>query len=361
MPEDTHAPLDSLTLLHDIDTHGTVRSLIELGDQIQDIWEISQRIQKIDLSQIETIVVAGMGGSILGTETILSVYKQSLPLPIVICPDYSLPAYVGKKSLVIASSYSGTTIETVTALKDAISRGALVAGITSGGDVASLIQAASGPLLTFPTEHNPSAIPRMALGYSIFGQIALFARLGIISLSNVEYMEVLNAVANAQMAYGFSIPQESNPAKLLAFELYNRLPLIIPAEHLEGAAKVFLHQLHENAKQLSALFAVPEMNHHLLEALKYPQQTEMSSLALTFHSQLYSSENARRVEVSEEIFANHSIEVRSLDLQSPSRISQSFELITFAGYVALYLALLNGVDPGATKQVEYLKATLKVQ
>ncbi|MFZ1721653.1 MAG: SIS domain-containing protein [Microgenomates group bacterium] len=350
--------LNNRDAMLEIDSRGALASIEQFGDQVQDVWKTANSISPIDVSKFNKIVVAGMGGSILGTHVIQTLFSSELLVPVLIAPDYEVPKYVDENTLVVASSYSGTTAETISATKDAIRKNAHLSGITSGGDISEILSESDAPFLKFETTHNPCGVPRMGLGYAIFGQIALFAKLGFLSVTDEMYREVLESIAYAQLQFSVAVEQDKNAAKLLAYELVDRLPLIIGSEHLDGAAHIFSNQLNENSKQLATYFTTPELNHHLLEALDFPKQSELSTITIALHSDLYHPENTRRLELTEELFHKHSLETRAFTLHSKTKLGQVFELIVFSWYVSYYLAILNSVSPGETSQVEWFKSAL---
>jgi len=358
--------LDNQDHFESLDSTKTLLSIELIGNQIQEIWqlsdslEVSKEIQeKITLKKFAHIVVCGMGGSILGTDIIQSLFTESLPAPLTIVPDYTLPAFVNEHSLVIAASYSGGTEETWTAVQTAHQKGATIAGITSGGKIANFLKENNYPCLQFSQEHNPSQIAKMGLGYSIFGQMMLFAKLGLITLSENDYQTILNAVATAHLKMSSTVIQQQNIAKLLAFQLYDRLPMVLAAEHTAGAAHVFVNQLNENAKTLAEFHIIPEMNHHLLEALAFPKSTKDHTSWISVKSNLYQAENQKRVTVTEQTLEDHGFPVTLHQLTEETKLGQVFELLMLGTYTSFYLAMLHNVDPGPIPVVDWFKAELK--
>ncbi len=357
MPENI---LDSRTLIAEIDKHNMLGSIEQLGSQVQQIWEIAQKLT-FDPSyrEVTNVVVAGMGGSALGTHVIQTVFKEELAVPVTIVPDYELPQFVNEKTLVIASSYSGSTEETLAATEDAIKRGAKITGITSGGKLAELLRQHNYPVLVFDPIYNPSNQPRMGLGYSIFGQIALFAQLGFLKVDQTVYTKVLEAIAAAHLISGVDLPADTNPAKILAYECTTRIPVITVAQHLEGTGHVFANQLNENAKTYSEYRVIPEINHHLMEGLRFPKQTDDVLLFFLIHSDLYTEHTKRRITLTEQVLEKNTIEHRSLQLTAQTKLEQAFEMLTFGAYVSLYLSMLQGIDPSPIPWVDWFKSELQ--
>jgi len=343
-----------------LDKSNTIGSIEQLGDQIQHVWEIAQQV-KFDQSyqKINLVVVAGMGGSALGTHVIQSIYKNELKVPVIICNDYKLPNYVNEKTLVIASSYSGNTEETLSALADGIKKGAKITGITSGGQLAIILKEKKYPHLIFEAKYNPSNSPRMALGYSIFGQMSLFSQLELLNITHKNYEQVLETIAKLQTELSRHVKTDNNPAKLLAFSFVDRLPIITVAQHLEGAAHVFANQINENSKQYSEFRVIPEINHHLMEGLKFPQNNEHRLIYATFSSNLYLKSNQQRMILTQQVIEKNNLSYLDHQLTSPSKLTQAFELILLGSYTNYYLAMLNGQDPTPIPWVDWFKKQLK--
>lgn len=352
--------LDSREELQAIDSLNALGSIEQLGSQVQQIWEDSKSLQFDDsYRQVKNVVVAGMGGSALGTHVIQTVFKDELHIPVLVVPDYELPSFVNEETLVIASSYSGTTEETLAAVQDAHRKGAKIAGITSGGKLAEFLRSNNYPAIVFETTYNPCNSPRMALGYSVFGQIALFAQAGLLKVTETEYKAVLETIADAHMRMGMNVAQESNVAKILAYEMHERIPVVVIAEHLEGVAHVFANQINENAKTYSEYRVVPELNHHLMEGLQFPESNSNNLLFLCVQSELYVQGNQRRMELTEQVLEKNKIEYRELTLTSKTKLEQAFELLVLGSYSSFYLALLNNQNPTPNPWVDWFKAELK--
>lgn len=352
--------LDSRAEIQTIDTLNALGSIEQLGSQVQQIWEDSKTLQfDENYRQIKNVVVAGMGGSALGTHVIQTVFKDELHFPVLVVPDYELPSFVNSETLVIASSYSGTTEETLAAVQDAHKKGAKIAGITSGGKLADFLRSNNYPAIVFETTYNPCNSPRMALGYSVFGQIALFAQAGLLKVTETEYRAVLETIADAHMRMGIDVSQEKNVAKILAFEMHDRIPVVMIAEHLEGVAHVFANQINENAKTYSEYRVVPELNHHLMEGLQFPESNGSNLLFVAVHSDLYVTGNQRRMELTEQVLEKNKIEYRELTLTSKTKLEQAFELLVLGSYSSFYLALLNNQNPTPNPWVDWFKAELK--
>jgi glucose/mannose-6-phosphate isomerase len=352
--------LDTIEEIKTLDAHNALGAIEEMGSQISQVWESVQNLAiPADYAEATNIVVAGMGGSVLGTHVIQTLFKDQIKVPIIIAPDYEVPAFVNSHTLVVASSYSGSTEETLAATKDAFAKGAKVMGITSGGALAALLAEHNAPCLVFDPIHNPSNCARMGLGYSIFGQIALMAKAGHIVLQQTHVDTILEVIAQAHVQQAITVEQATNPAKILAFQLYQKIPVITVAEHLEGIAHVFANQLNENAKTFSEYRVIPELNHHLLEGLKFPEGLKSEAFFLSLGSSLYHPSNQLRLKLTQELYQENGLECLLHTVQASSKIGQAFELLVFAAYTSFYLAMLYNQDPIPNPNVDWLKKTIK--
>lgn len=352
--------LDSREEMGKLDTHNGLRSIEELGSQIKQAWEETRGISfPQSYTKVRNIVVAGMGGSAYGTHVIQTLFKDELKVPVFSIPDYTLPAWVNSETLVVLSSYSGNTEETLSAGEDARKKGALITGLASGGKLAQFLQEHNYPGYIYKATFNPCNVPRYALGYSVFGQIALLERTGLLPLTQSDYEEVLAVVADVQLTMSADVSQEKNFAKILAFECVQRLPVVVVAEHLEGAGHVVANAFNETAKTYSEYRVIPELNHHLMEGIGISGLDESFLLFLTVGSDLYSKSNMRRVELTEQVIEKNKRDYKRLTLRSKTKIGQVFELLAIGAYTTYYLAMLGGENPTPNPWVDWFKKELQ--
>lgn len=352
--------LDSLEAMKQIDKSNVLGSVQSLAAQVRDTWEQVQELElHIDASKIRNVVVAGMGGSQLGPDVIKHVFKDQLEVPFEIYNHYQLPKYVGEDTLVLLSSYSGTTEEIVAAGQEAKASGAQVLVISTGGTLLDMAKDNNWDAHVIKPSHNPSNQPRMAIGYSVFGVVALLIKAGLLSVEESQVQAVIKRIEETAAGLEVDIPQDNNPAKQMAFNMLNRIPVLIAAEHLEGAVHVFNNQLNENAKTYSEYRILPELNHHLMEGLRFPQENDKNLFFVLFNSTLYHPRVQKRVEVTQEVIDRAGIDTTTLLIDSQSRLEQAFEVITFGAYTNFYLAMLENIDPAPIETVDYFKEQLK--
>lgn len=334
-----------------LDTLKVGESVKQFPDQCEQvIREVSQQIIPPECALAENVVISGMGGSALGGRVVANLERQTLKVPIVISTEFHLPNFVNHKSLVVISSYSGNTEETLTALKEAQARNARIYVLTSGGRLGQIAAEQNLPHYIFKPRHNPANQPRLGLGYNTLAIVTLLSRC---QLTHPSFE--LNQLPVYLRARQTEFPRLVTIAK----QLQGKIPVLLAAEHLKGAAHSFKNQLNENAKTFAAYFDLPEANHHLLEGLTFPRTNSHNLAFLFFTSTKYHPELIRRIPATMQVARKNHIPVLEHKLDGPNRLFETLEMIQAGGYIAYYLALLNGVDPGPIPWVDWYKDEIR--
>lgn len=358
MPENTSI-LDNLEAIRELDKSNVLGSIQALAQQIEDAWDQVQSLNlSIDTEKVRNVVISGMGGSALGPDVIKRCFKQQLSVPFEIVNDYTLPGYVNEHTLVVVSSYSGTTEETVSSLEEATRRGAQVLVVSTGGDLKRIADEQGYSTYLINPVNNPSNQPRMAIGYSVFGIIALLQKIGLFQITDSEVNSVIATVRRLTAELDATVPQTENQAKQMAYQILGRIPVFVAAEHLEGAVHVMQNQFNENGKSYAEYRVIPELNHHLMEGLRFPQDNDKFLFFLLFQSNLYHERTQRRFEITQQVIEQAGIDSELIELQNTSALEQVFEVITFGAFTNFYLAVLEGIDPAPIATVDFFKAEL---
>ena len=353
--------LDDLQSINKLDKSNVYGSFVALADQIKDAWT---SVNKLELPKecalAKNVVLAGMGGSALGGRVVKSLAGDRLRAPFEVVNDYHLPAYVGKDSLVILSSYSGTTEEVLSCGNQALSKQAGIFVIATGAKLQAFAQENSLPGYIIDPRFNPSNQPRMAVGYAIVAVLALLARCEFIYLRQDEMKNVESTVRGFIQEFIIEVGEKDNLAKKIAARLRNKMAILVASEHLVGAAHVFKNQLNENSKTFSALFELPELNHNLMEGLRNPAEAKRFWHFLFFESDSYFESVSKRYKITEDVVNRNEVGFSVYKLRSPDKLEQIFELITLGSFINFYLAMLYGIDPAPIKWVDYFKQELSV-
>lgn len=352
--------LDDKAKIVQLDSKNMLGSIQLLEKQVEEVLDQVKKVKiTVSYKKASNIVVLGMGGSALGAHLIKSVFLEGLKIPVEIVNGYQAPGFVSEKSLVIASSYSGSTEEVLNAAQDAKKKKAKIIVIASGGKLADWAKQNKIPVLVFTTNNNPCGSPRMGLGYSIFGQIVLLANAGILKLSTEKIKNVLQIISKYNSLFGVDNPEKSNPAKQLATNLLGKSVWYAASEHLAGNAHIAANQMNESAKRFGGYFTVPEMNHHLMEGLLFPENNKQSIKFLLFESGLYDERVRKRYEITKQILDKNGIGNVVYKCQEKNRLLQACEVLVLSSYTSFYSAMLQGIDPTAIPVVDFFKAQLK--
>jgi glucose/mannose-6-phosphate isomerase len=312
-----------------------------------------------EYKKVKNVVVSGMGGSRFPALIVYNLFKEELTVPYVVIDDYNLPKFVNSDTLVVLSSYSGSTEEVVECGKKAKAMGAKLTGISAGGETAKFLKENGAPAYVYDPVENPSGQPRIGFGYSVGGHISLMIKLGLLPVDPKIVEEAISKLDGLLSSYLLETPEAQNPAKQLAQKMYERYPYYLVAEHLTGVGNAVQNQTNETAKSISSFRVIPELNHHMMEGLKFPTAHQKMALFVLFYSSLYSSSIQKRFRITKDVIEQNKIETVWHELKGATKIEQVFELMGFGSYLSMYLSTLYEQDPTAIPYVDYFKDQLK--
>lgn len=319
-----------------------------LTAQIDQGWELMNEIKLPgNYQNFDNIVICGMGGSQIGFAMIQQALLKETKIPIYINNDYSLPAFANKKSLIILSSYSGTTEEVISCWQEVIKKGYKGFIITSGGLLARRI-GKSVPGIKFAADFNPSKQPRLGLGYSIGVFLSLLNQLKVIKLSKKTFAQINSSVS------------DNGDIKKLATKVAKKLILVISAEHLAGSAHILANQINESGKNQAYWSNLPELNHHFLESLVFPSGlAKQKMLVLFLESKNYSAKIQKRISVTKKVLKKQGVKIESINVATKNLLEDSLSTLQVGSYLCYYISVVNGVDPLDIPWVDYFKKELK--
>ncbi len=338
-----------------VDASGMRTHLEALAGQVDAAWQQASAFDAPAACREATaILVAGMGGSAIGADLLRGLYVDRLRVPLVVWRDYGLPAWVSAQTLVIASSFSGGTAETLSAVARAQAVGAPILGITTGGALADTLTAGGYPLLRFTYEGQP----RAALGYSFGLLLGALARLRYLPDQSAAVASAVASLHEATARLGPAVPAADNGAKLLALALRDRLGLIYGGGFLAPVARRWKGQLNENAKHWAAFDALPELNHNAVMGYAFPHPSGERIMGVLLRSSLLPPELAFRGTVTLELLTRAGIPHSAVDAWGDGPLAHLLTTVAYGDWTSYYLALLNGIDPTGIAAIDYLKARL---
>lgn len=338
-----------------IDPKGMYRWVADFHAQAEEAVRIGTKAPlRLNIRGIRNIVLTGLGGSAIGGDILRSYLADDLKIPFVVNRHYVLPRFVDKHTLVVVSSYSGNTEETISAHKDAIRRKARVLCISTGGETARLAQKHRQAWVKIPGGLSP----RAALGYSFFPLLVVFGRLGLIKPRTKDIKETIALLKERSALYARPDAPDNAPLQL-AQRLVGKFPVVYSAvEHFDAINFRWRGQIAENAKQLSSGHVLPEMNHNELVGWKVLKAL-MKDMHVVF---LKDGETHKRIVMREEItkliVATYAGAVTDVRSEGKSLLARMFSLIHFGDWMSLYLAILNNEDPEPVEVIDYLKNEL---
>lgn len=351
--------LDDVVSMKTLDPSDVLASTGLFPDQCKQAWEESSHITFPDFyKKVSNIVVCGMGGSRFTPKTIKELYRDRIRVPYEIVEDYSLPVYVGPSSLVILSSFSGTTEEVIHCGTEAFARGAKLTAVVQGGEIALMLKEHNLPGYIFNPKFNPCGQPRIGGGYLLMGHMGILKAVGFLDVTDTEITEAIAFAKTIGNRYKAQTTEAHNPAKQLARLLYDRHPFIVTAEFLKGFGNAFANQVNETAKMISDYRYIPELNHHLMEGLKRPDSLHQNGLFLFFLSDLYTLPIQKRFAITADVVKKQQVATHAITLHGTSKLAQVLEAYTLSGYVSFYMAMLYENDPVAIPWVTYFKQQL---
>ncbi|HEC33296.1 MAG TPA: bifunctional phosphoglucose/phosphomannose isomerase [Chloroflexi bacterium] len=347
--------LDDVATYRELDAAGMRERMGELPRQCADAWALTEGLEfPPSYRQVGEVIILGMGGSAIGGALLASLVAGECPLPILSVRGYDLPAHVGPESLVVASSYSGNTEETLSAFTQAVERGSPLVAVVTGGRLAAIAEEKRIPLVRF----DYCSQPRAALGYSFTLLLGLLCRLGLLRDYRADLEEAVAVMEERQKELSPDVPVVRNPAKRLAGQLVGRLPVVYGAGFLSPVARRWKGQFNENAKNWAFWEELPELNHNAVVGYGMPDGVRERAAVLMLRSSFDHPRVQARWEVTQELLLREGVMVDVRWGRGASPLAQMFSLIHFGDYVSLYLAVLNGADPTPVPPIDCLKRRL---
>lgn len=319
--------------------------IAEFPQQLLEAVEIGKNASLTPLrKEIRNIVVAGMGGSGIGGDLVRGMVHTKLAVPLVVIKDYFLPYWVDEHTLLIASSYSGNTEETIHVLEEAIRRQCKIVCISSGGSVAHLAAKAGLDYIRIPS----GMPPRACLGYSFVQQLFILKRYNFI---DDGFLVGLTQAARLLVKEQKRIQRQ---AKSLARKLNRRLPVIYSTTDLEPVALRWRQQINENGKMLCWHHVLPEMNHNELVGWRNPGKYAVVFL----RSETDYARNQQRINIARNIITQYTKHIVDVWARGDSYVERVLYLIHLGDWMSYYLAERRNVDPVEVNVIDYLKAEL---
>ncbi|MCJ7715969.1 MAG: bifunctional phosphoglucose/phosphomannose isomerase, partial [Anaerolineales bacterium] len=326
-----------------------------LPEQLESAWSEAQALPLSDFKGIKKVLITGMGGSAIGASLLKAYAAPIASVPIEVHRDYGLPAWAnGKDTLVIVSSHSGNTEETLSAMETALERGCSLLAISTGGKIADLAREKDVDLWIF----NHKGQPRAAVGYSFCLLLNVFFRLEFLPDPKEEIKDAVAEMQKGRDLFAPELPDHHNPAKRLAGQLIDRWVSVFAADLLAPVARRWKGQISEIAKAWGQFEALPEADHNTLAGIVNPEANLVKTMALFLQADANHPRNQRRIELTKKGFMIEGLCTDLVQATGKTRLAQMWNLIQFGDFTAYYLAMAYDVDPTPVAAIENLKREL---
>ncbi|MDP2363928.1 MAG: bifunctional phosphoglucose/phosphomannose isomerase, partial [Ignavibacteria bacterium] len=301
---------------------------------------------------ISNIVISGLGGSAISADLIKNFLADELTIPLFVNRSYNLPKFAGNNTLFIASSYSGNTEETISALQKAIKLKCKIIAITTGGELEAISNKENIPCIKVQKGFQP----RYSLGLSFFTLLKVLQEIKLIDDQSLIVEKIKSNWKNNGMAFS----KEGNAAYTIAESLLGFIPVIYSVADSTSAVGYRLKcQLNENSKLHAFHNEVPEMNHNEIIGWESYHEKIFHSKIIIIQDENYHPQIKKRFEILKDIFAKTGVETLTLKSNEELFKVRLLDLIYLGDWISYYVGVLRGYDPSEIDNIYTLKDRLK--
>ena len=344
--------LDDASTFARIDPQDMLAQIDSLPDQLQAAWRLGSDLPLPGWQGIHQVIIAGLGGSAIGGDLLSAYIEPSCRVPVLLHRDYGLPAWGrGAETLVIASSHSGNTEETLSAFEVAVDQGCRTLAVSTGGELAKMAQKAGVPWWRF--EHHSQ--PRAAVGFSFGLLLAALTRLELVPDASKAIQDTVALMKAQQSHLVAEVPVAKNPAKRIAGQLMGRWVTVFGAGVLGPVARRWKCQVNELAKAWSQFDLLPEGDHNSLAGTMFPQEILPRMMALFLRGPADHPRHRLRLDLTRKALMLEGINTDFIDAQGDRPLMNQWTMLHFGDYTAYYLAVAYGVDPTPVEALQAFK------
>ena len=347
--------LDDLEVYKQFDPSNMLAQLYGLPQQCRAAWHKAIDFElPPDYTMVDKIVILGMGGSAIGGDLVRTL-ASPIDKPIIfVYRDYDLPAFIDDRTLIIASSYSGNTEETLSGFSWVLERNCKKLVMTTGGRLKELAENARVPVFTI----DHVSPPRAALGYSFLPLVAFLQQMGFLDDKSAEMEAMIQSLETLLWELKEGNPSSSNPAKQLAANLHGKIAVIYGAGILSEVARRWKTQINENSKAWAFHETFPELNHNAVVGYQFPPELASKVFVVLLRCPFLHPRTLIRYQVTSAILKQNGISHQIIDSKGGHELSQMMSLVFFGDWTSYYLSILYQIDPSPVKAIDYLKKRL---
>lgn len=300
---------------------------------------------------INKIIISGLGGSAISGDLLKNFLKDELTVPVQINRNYFLPSFADENTLLIVSSYSGNTEETISSFNDGMKRKCKIICLSTGGKLEKLAVDNSIPFIRLQKGFQP----RYALGLSFFSLLKVFEKLQIIPSQE----EIINKIIFLWKGKAAEYSTEENTPLTIAQQLIGFVPIIYSASDYTNAVGYrFKSQLNENSKLHAFHHEFPEMNHNEIIGWESHQQKQLHTKVIYLLDETYHSQIKKRFQIVSDFIKKTDVEIISLESKENNFKVRIMDLIFLVDWISFYLGVIRRFDPSEIEYINLLKDRL---
>lgn len=339
-----------------LDPDDMIGHINRLPDQLAAAWKLGNKLDLPQWRGIQQVVVSGMGGSAIGSDLLAAYAEPHLKAGWHTHRDYGLPAWArGSETLVICSSHSGNTEETLSAFEAAKTAGCRILAVTTGGKLAELAKKEKTALWIF--DHKGQ--PRTAVGFSFGLLLAAAARLKLIPDPADEVKDAVAAMKDQQKTLLPEVRDTSNSSKRMGGQFMGRWITIYGAGLMGPVARRWKTQLNENAKVAASFEIIPEADHNTLQGVMQPDSQFNATMAIFLRAAHNDPRNEKRTELTRMAIMLQGQNTDTITATGESRLANMWTALHYGDYSSYYLAMAYGIDPTPVPMLAELKEKMK--
>ena len=339
--------MSALAFVREVDATGQLDDVLALPEHLSDaLWRVESAA--IEPAESSGLVICGMGGSAIGADLARAALGDRLTRPLETVRGYSLSPVTPPDRVVLCSSYSGDTEETVACYEGASALGARRIVASTGGALAETARRDGVPVIGLPSGLQP----RVAVGYMF---VAAVEAARIADAGESLRSEIDSAAAHLTDAREALCERAAEIAR----RLHGSVPVIAGCGLTGAAAYRWKSQVNEMAKWPAFSHQMPELDHNEIvgwEGAGSGDGPRLSAVLLTDRDQ--HPRIRERFELTAGLVAPHAAEVVTVETEGVTRTERMLWTVALGDLVSLGLAGLRGVDPGPVEVIETLKDRL---
>ena len=336
-------------LIKKYDSQNQFEVLQNTYKQITFAWENKFDLSSLKKKKFSSIVFCGLGGSAISGDLLNDYLSGELNYPFIIVRGYNLPSFINAETLVIISSYSGNTEETISCFQQALTKKCKIIVITSGGNIGEIAQKNSIPIINLKSGYQP----RYALGQGFFSLLKLMQELGFAKEEkNVETITYLWKKRAKEYSTDY------NKAIQIASELVGFVPVIYSAEFLSSSAYRFKSQLNENSKLHAFVNSIPEMNHNEIIGWESFKEKQFFAKVIFLIDKEFNPRNLKRFKILHEILNEKKIDMLTISSDVENKKVRIMDLTFLFDWITFYVSIIRGFDPSEIDFIHRMKQHL---